>query len=281
MPSRFTTYHCNRIGKVCLLLGGLILIGCGQQPTEPPTAATPPVSESTESAIAPTPSAPPAPSAAATTGQATPLPKPQLATLTAQDPTSQINVRSRPTVNSTAQGYGLVGDVVRLTQTAQDEEQATWYYAIWPQSGTAGWIRSDFIDTQNAPDDTDSTTAIQIDTYTTDELYAVGSGGCGMSLRRLDADASIFFAGLETTDVWMKLNGQMTQLRKTSAFGETFYGQATTQSFTNLDGLIQVEVNVTPGAQRDQEVIDIDQGTLRLEGGGEVIEIPVQGDAGC
>lgn len=71
----------------------------------------------------------------------------QAAQLIAAEPGSQINLRSQPTTNSTAKGYGLVGDPVMLLRSAQASD-GTWYYVKFEESGAEGWIRGDFINTE-------------------------------------------------------------------------------------------------------------------------------------
>lgn len=73
----------------------------------------------------------------------------QLVTLRAQSAGAHINLRSRPTVNSSLMGYGLPGDRVELLQCVQDTDSPNsdlnWCRVRFPQSGAIGWIRSDFI----------------------------------------------------------------------------------------------------------------------------------------
>lgn len=209
----------------------------------------------------------------------TPINPPQSAKLRAQQADAQINLRSQPAAESTAKGYGLVGDPVKLLKAASGTDGLTWYYIKFDESGAEGWIRGDFINTADASP-TDQMGTVRIDNYTIDELFAVSGGGCGMTLIRAGSDQIIFSNGLETTSMWMKLNGRMTQFRRTAASGEEFYGQAINQSFTSLDSAAQAEVTVSLGEQR-YEVVDIESGTLHLESAGESIEIPVEGDAGC
>lgn len=278
-----------------LLLGILALVSCGQQqpqkeslgPTAAPTtdeatATDPATTTPSESAtsVAETETAKPKADASA---KAIPINPPQAATLKAQDADAQINLRSRPTADSVSKGYGLVGDAVKLTQAAEVADDFTWYHVKFAESGAEGWIRGDFINNANVPTDTESTIAVSVDSYTRDELLAVGADiVCGMSLKRSGTtDEFIFFNGPETTSMWMKLDGTMTLFRKTSALGEEFYTQTTTQSFVSLDGSTQVEVNVTPGTQWEDPGMDIEGGQLRLESGGEVLTLPVEGEAGC
>ena len=53
-----------------------------------------------------------------------------------------------------------------------------------------------------------------IDTFTTDELFASGGGGCGMSLWSANNDmptSFLFFNGLEPNSMMMKIRGKMTK----------------------------------------------------------------------
>jgi hypothetical protein len=73
----------------------------------------------------------------------------RVATLTAFNRRSQINLRSQPTVRSRAQGYGLAGDQVNILECVQDNDTAgsdlNWCRVQFLESGSTGWIRSDFI----------------------------------------------------------------------------------------------------------------------------------------
>ncbi len=69
------------------------------------------------------------------------------AQLITQAANSQINLRSLPTTQSTAQGYGLGGDQITLLRLAEGEGGFSWYYVKFAQSGAEGWVRGDFIDT--------------------------------------------------------------------------------------------------------------------------------------
>jgi SH3-like domain-containing protein len=73
----------------------------------------------------------------------------RVATLTAQDRGAHINLRSQPTVQSRAMGYGLPGDRVDLLQCVQDNDtrgsDLNWCKVRFPVSGAVGWVRSDFI----------------------------------------------------------------------------------------------------------------------------------------
>ncbi|NER80098.1 MAG: SH3 domain-containing protein [Leptolyngbya sp. SIO1D8] len=82
----------------------------------------------------------------ATTG--TSINPPQSANLTAQQADAQINLRSQPTTQSNEKGYGLVGDSVELLRSAEGDSGYTWYYVAFKESEAEGWIRGDFIDTE-------------------------------------------------------------------------------------------------------------------------------------
>ena len=77
--------------------------------------------------------------------QGTAITPPKPAQLIAAQPSAQINLRSRPTINSESKGYGLVGDPVQLLRTTQAGDGYDWYYVKFEQSGAEGWIRGDFI----------------------------------------------------------------------------------------------------------------------------------------
>lgn len=66
------------------------------------------------------------------------------ATLTAQDPNAQINVREDPSTRSTAQHYGVAGDVVQVLGEKQGDDGQTWYQVKFP-SGATGWVNGQFV----------------------------------------------------------------------------------------------------------------------------------------
>lgn len=70
-------------------------------------------------------------------------------TLRANSPNARINVRSQPTINSSAPHYGIVGDRVQIIRCVQDTDtrgsDLNWCNVRFPNSGATGWIRSDFI----------------------------------------------------------------------------------------------------------------------------------------
>ncbi|NEQ45062.1 MAG: SH3 domain-containing protein [Leptolyngbya sp. SIOISBB] len=69
----------------------------------------------------------------------------RVATLTAEDPTAQINVRSQPSQTSDPLGYGRVGEPVILGRTDVDDEGYTWYYVTFQSDATVGWVREDLL----------------------------------------------------------------------------------------------------------------------------------------
>lgn len=125
---------------------------------------------------------------------------------------------------------------------------------------------------------------VEVNAYSTDELFDAGSGGCGMSLLASDTnfgtDNFIFFHEFEGPAL-MKLDDELTQLTRTAASGEEFYGQHTSQSFETEDGAIAVDVNVTIGEPGEIESVSIPEGTLTVTAEGQSEEIAVTGDAGC
>ncbi|MEO1067966.1 MAG: SH3 domain-containing protein [Cyanobacteria bacterium J06638_6] len=84
--------------------------------------------------------------------RSTPINPTRSAVLATQAEGSQINLRSQPTTQSTAQGYGLGGDQVTLLRLAEGEGGFSWYYVKFAESGAEGWVRGDFIDTSAAVD---------------------------------------------------------------------------------------------------------------------------------
>ena len=69
----------------------------------------------------------------------------QNAILKANNPDSQINLRSAPTTNSRKLGYGLVGDSVTILERSRGSNGYTWYKVQFPRSKAMGWIRGDFV----------------------------------------------------------------------------------------------------------------------------------------
>lgn len=74
----------------------------------------------------------------------------RVGTLIANDRGSQINLRSQPTAQSRAVGYGLAGDKVNILKCQKDTDSAgsslNWCQVKFMESGAVGWIRSDFIE---------------------------------------------------------------------------------------------------------------------------------------
>jgi len=149
------------IGLCCVLNG--VAVGCrrGEQAEvapEQPAATAPPGETGTASPgqagttppdsgdQTPTPSPPTSP-APGSGGQGTAINPPQAAQLIAAQPESRINLRSSPSTDSKAKGYGLVGDPVQLLRSTKASD-GTWYYVKFEQSGAEGWIRGDFINVE-------------------------------------------------------------------------------------------------------------------------------------
>ncbi len=74
----------------------------------------------------------------------------QSAVLTAQSADAEINLRTSPSTEAEARGYGLVGDQVQLLRSIEGKDGYTWYYLRLDTAGTEGWIRGDFIDAEPA-----------------------------------------------------------------------------------------------------------------------------------
>ena len=274
---------------IVVLLSTSALLGCGQKEAaiepsateaETPTAGTTETDTDAAETVADEATAGTPDSPAVVETAINPA---QSATLKAAEADAQINLRERPTTQATSKGYGLVGDRVQLTKAAEGEQGLTWYYVKFDGSGAEGWVRGDFIDTSGQSASGGAAATVSVDGFTTDELFAAGSGGCGMTLWTTNAgmDDYIFFNGLPEEDMWMKLDGRMTKFQRTAASGDEFYGQTNFQSFVSLDGTTEVEVTVTVGTEKGYEAVNIEQGTLRLNDANGVVEKVVVGDAGC
>lgn len=81
--------------------------------------------------------------------RSTPINPTRTGRLITQAAGSQINLRSQPTTQSTAQGYGLGGDPITLLRLAEGEGGLSWYYVNFAGSGAEGWVRGDFVDTSD------------------------------------------------------------------------------------------------------------------------------------
>jgi uncharacterized protein YgiM (DUF1202 family) len=283
--------------SLSVFLSAGLLTGCGQNDSTAETlnpgatvgeadsnSSTADESESDAAESGQSSSAATKPAKPSAASEVTTINPPQAAILTAQEDNAQINLRSQPTVQSASKGYGLVGDSVRLLKASEGNNGLTWYLVKFDESGAEGWIRGDFVNTSGtAASNTVSNgqAGVSLDTFSSDELFAVGGGGCGMSLWSTRNNESIFFNGLEDTGMWMKLDGDMTQFRRTTASGPEFYGQSASQSFVSLEGDAQVDTMVQVGTEKGYEAVNIESGTLRLETANGVEEMAVEGDAGC
>ncbi|MEM6716407.1 MAG: SH3 domain-containing protein [Cyanobacteria bacterium P01_C01_bin.147] len=268
-----------------LLLSMSLLAACGgrdAQTAPPSEAVAEPPNASVETpgdeATAPDPD-----ETSPTDSQGTAINPPQSATLTAEQASAEINLRSQPTTQSTSEGYGLVGDAVELLRAAEGEGGLTWYFVKFEASGAEGWIRGDFIDTSGSSAGQPPSRNVSIDTFTLDELFTVGGGGCGMTLWAADNPGEfIFFNGLPGDSMWMKLNGDMTAFRRTAASGPELFGQSASQTFVSSDRNIEVNVTANVGTERGYESVNIEQGQLMLKAvSGAPLTVPVEGDAGC
>ena len=143
------------IGLCCVLSGATVGCRRGEQAEtapEPPedtvisgeNGATPPPASGPQPTPPPTASPTPPPGAGS---QGTAINPPQAAQLIADQPESRINLRSGPSTDSAAKGYGLVGDPVQLLRSTKASD-GTWYFVKFEQSGAEGWIRGDFINTE-------------------------------------------------------------------------------------------------------------------------------------
>ena len=132
---------------------------------------------------------------------------------------------------------------------------------------------------------TDTPLPPTVQSYSSDELFAAGSGGCGMSLWRAEGnynDSSVLFSGIgEGPQLLMKLDGKFNTFERMEGSGEQFYGQFAQQRFRNLAGNIEVETEVKLGAEGEIESVAIDEGRVVVTRDGVSQEIAVKGDAGC
>ena len=129
---------------------------------------------------------------------------------------------------------------------------------------------------------------VAVGTYTSDELFAAGGGGCGMTLwekgTNFRENGGLFFNGFSNTgdgEAFVMLDSELVPLTRTAASGEAFYGQQTSQTFEAKDGAVDVDVDVTLGEPGEIESVAISEGTVTIEAEGQTKELSVVGDAGC
>jgi len=140
-----------------------------------------------------------------------------------------------------------------------------------------------------APSTTEAQASITVGGFTLDEIYDLGAIGCGMTLWRADAQSAApgervftLVNGIEEDSMLMKLNGEVIRFRRIEHSGEEFFDQYEEQTFQNNAQDIIVKVVVAKSETMGEiESIAIPSGTITVTMGGEVVEIPVEGDAGC
>jgi hypothetical protein len=67
------------------------------------------------------------------------------ATIKGDRPGSRVNVRPRPSLDTTSGSYGLVGESIAVMGEATKENCDRWYQVQFPDSGHQGWVFSDFV----------------------------------------------------------------------------------------------------------------------------------------
>ena len=102
---------------------------------------------------------------------------------------------------------------------------------------------------------------IEVGTFTTDELFDAGGGGCGMTLWKSDIEATqnefLFFHGIEDAKAFIIFDNKITNLSRTVTEGQDFYGQKTAQTFATDDKKITVDVEVNLGKKGKIESVSI------------------------
>ena len=166
-------------------MGSSLLIGCGPREAETPTPTEPeteaprtdetPDEDITADTEDTTDTTTTADAQTTADGGTTSINPPKSANLTAQQADAQINLRSRPTTESTAKGYGLVGDAVELLRATEGEGDFTWYYVKFDESGAEGWIRGDFISTAGTTARLQQAANVDIDSFTTEVRAGFGT----------------------------------------------------------------------------------------------------------
>ncbi|MEO0969069.1 MAG: DUF2927 domain-containing protein [Cyanobacteria bacterium J06639_18] len=69
----------------------------------------------------------------------------QTAVLTSKNPTSQINLRLAPSIQSDAVDYGRSGDRVTIRNNMEGMDGFIWYYVKLQETGITGWVRGDLV----------------------------------------------------------------------------------------------------------------------------------------
>ena len=134
----------------------------------------------------------------------------------------------------------------------------------------------------NLPTSTSSATTTP--TINEFKLEEISGAGCGMTLYKRDrAQDNLFvlFNGLDPDSMEMKINGEFMTFQRIDEAGEPFYGQYPSQTFTNSDGSMSVEVDVTLGEPGEIESVAIPEGTITVTQDGQSTTINVMGGAGC
>ncbi|TVQ13183.1 MAG: SH3 domain-containing protein [Leptolyngbya sp. DLM2.Bin27] len=133
--------------KLLLSLGlGLFVLGGSLGGCSRRAAVAPPESADQAEVAAAGAAATPAELVGDGTFRSTPIDPVRVGRLTTQAAGAQINLRSQPTTQSAAQGYGNGGDQITLLHLAEGEGGFSWYYVKFDQSGAEGWVRGDFVD---------------------------------------------------------------------------------------------------------------------------------------
>lgn len=108
--------------------------------------------------------------------RATVIDPPRATTLTTQQAGAQINLRSQPTTLSPIVGNGQSGSAVQLLRLAQGEEGYSWYYVQFAEAETEGWVRGDFVDTENA---TTAAVTVPVSESVAQPVANATTAGCG------------------------------------------------------------------------------------------------------
>lgn len=136
----------------------LVIISFASGCTSSPSVVQPTPSDSSTPLVSPMPSpiASPSPITTPSVKASPESVKPaesfsqQSAVLTSRDRDAQINIRESPSTTSKALHYGLSGDRISILGQTSNSSGETWYEVKFPQLGTSGWVRSDFVAIANA-----------------------------------------------------------------------------------------------------------------------------------
>lgn len=152
----------------------------------------------------------------------------QEARLTAQNPSSWINVRSAPSTQATNPSRGQVGDRVVVLDQTRGQDGYRWY-RVRTDTQIEGWVRGDFVvftrspisSSSAAPMSTRNATSRALTSYTPEQIryfleVALGSelGNAPAEIRKWQGEIKIQYFGFPTTEDLRTLDAVMTEINE-------------------------------------------------------------------